>query len=99
MRSVDHLITGEDLELGIVDAGVGWVSPSGFFINAFVSWVRDFEVDETYLNTALSLGMVFSDNWSASIDYDNTDYFVPGSFVEPEGRLEKTLSFNLFYNF
>ena len=99
MGSVDKTITGEDLSIGLVDLGAGWVFNNGIFINAYVAWIKDFETDETYLNTELSLGWSFSTHWSASIDWDTTDYFVPGTIVDVKGRIDGQWGFNLHYNF
>jgi len=99
MGSFDQTITGEDLSLGVVDVGAGWVSTSGVFLNAYIAWVKDFEVGKTYLNTELSLGMSFSDNWSASIAWDLTEFFIPGTIVDFKGHLERQFAFSLHYNF
>ena len=99
MGSVDQTIIGKDLSLGVVDVGAGWVSTSGVFLNAFIAWVKDFEVGETHLNTELSLGMSFSDNWSASIEWDETEFFIPGTIVDFKGHPERQFAFSLHYNF
>lgn len=99
MWSVDKTITGKDLSVGLIDIGAGCIFNNGVFVNAYIAWIKDFEVDETYLNTELSLGWNFSANWSASVDYDNSEYFVPGTIVDVNGRVERQWGLNLHYNF
>jgi len=99
MWSVDKTITGNDLSLGSIDIGAGWIFNNGVFVNAYVAWIKDFEIDETFVNAALSLGWNFSIRWSASIGYDDTNYFVPGAIVEVQGGLVRQWALNLHYNF
>ena len=99
MGSVDETIIDEDLRLGVIEVGAGWVSARGVFINGYISWIKDYEVEETYLNTRLSLGMNFSAKWSASLDWDDTDFFIPGTIVGVKGKLERQFAINLHYNF
>ena len=98
-RSIDHLVTGTDLNIGIADLGIGWVSSKGLWVNVYAALVRDFEIDESYLNTAISVGMVFTENWGASVDWNNTDYFVPGTVPGLAGNIEHEISLSLHYNF
>lgn len=99
MGSVDKTIIDEDLRLGVIEVGAGWISARGVFLNGYLSWIKDYEVGETYLNTRLSLGMNFSAKWSASLDWDNADFFMPGTIVDVKGKLERQIAINLHYNF
>ena len=98
-RSIDKIFTGADLNIAVADLGVGWVSSKGVWVNLYAALVRDFEIDEGYLNTAISVGMVFSKNWGASIDYNDTNYFVPGAVPGVAGQINHETSLNLHYNF
>jgi hypothetical protein len=97
--SVDKIVTGDKLSIGVADLGIGWISSKGFWVTIYAALVRDFEIDESYINTAISVGMVFSNNWGASIDFNNTDYFIPGTVPGFAGQIDHETSLNLHYNF
>jgi hypothetical protein len=98
-RSLDKIVTGNHLNIGVADLGVGWVSSKGIWVNVYVALVQDFEIDDGYLNTAISVGMAFSERWGASIAYGDTNYFVPGAEPGIAGQINHETSLNLHYNF
>jgi hypothetical protein len=83
----------------VVDVGVGWVSARGVWLRLYAAWIRDFEADKDHFNNAVSVGMTFSQNWGASIDYDDTGFFVPGLTLNAGNHADKQVSLNLHYNF
>lgn len=98
-RSMDHIANGKDFDVGWIDLGAGWTLADRYWIRLYAAWIKDFEADDTHLNTALSLGVLFSERWSASFDYSNTDFFIPGTVPAPGLEPDDQYSFNLHYNF
>jgi len=62
MRSLDKTFTGKDLDLAVLDLGGGWLSSKGTWIRLYVALIRDLKSDESYYNSAISVGRVLFAN-------------------------------------
>ena len=97
--SADKIITGEDVRIGVADLGAGWVSPQGFWITVYSAIVRDFVADDSHFNYQVSLGVPISKQWSGSVDYVDSDFFLPGSDSDFGEAIDKKFALSLHFNF
>ena len=97
--SADKIITDEDIRIGVIDLGVGWISPRGFWITVYAAIVRDFDADDSHFNNQVSLGMTLSERWSGSFDFVDSDYFLPGNNTQPGDAFDKQYVLSLHFNF
>jgi hypothetical protein len=97
--SADKIITGEDISIGVVDLGAGWIPGGRFWVTVYAAIVRDFDTDDSHFNNQISLGLNLSEQWSGSFDYVNSDFFLPGSDSQVGIGIDKQLVLSLHFNF
>lgn len=97
--SVDPIITGKDVRLLTAELGMVWKGNNELWIGFYPSYIRDFEVNESYVNLSLEIGKMFSSSWGGSIEFADLESFQPGAVPGQIDLFDQTVTLSVHFLF
>jgi hypothetical protein len=74
-----------------------WVGKNEIWGGFYPSYIRDFEVNESYINLTASVGKMFSSSWGGSIEYADLESFAPGSVLGTRDLFDQTIKVSVHF--
>jgi hypothetical protein len=97
--SIDPIITGDEVRIGLLDLGVTWVGQTGWWSSVFFGYVRDYEADHNTTGWRLSAGKVFPSGWGFTAHYIDLESFSPGQLPAEDESFNQVFELTLLYGF
>lgn len=97
--SVDAIITGKNVRIGLLDIGLTMVRKSGWWASLYIGYVNDFVANNTSFGTRLSAGKAFSSGWGLSAHYIDLENFIPGVVPIDKSRFNQLYELTVSYRF